>query len=205
MAGHRGGRLHRLAPGRAPARARPGGSGPGQFLHRQAREPGARAPRRGRGALGEAALRRGRHPCARHLQRRVRVRRRGAAPGRARQRAALDRQAAAHPRQQRERVPEHPACRARRRRRTPGVRELQRRLRRPSRAAEGRVAARARDVALWPVQAHERALRRRVCRLLRLPERRAALLQRLRTAAGSRRPLCLGDSGLARRAARLPT
>ena len=50
LAGDRRRRLHRLAPRRAAARARPARGRPGQLLHRQAREPGAV-----KDAVGEAA------------------------------------------------------------------------------------------------------------------------------------------------------
>ena len=59
-------------------------------------------------------------------------------------------------------------------------------------------------VALRPVEARQRALRRRVRHLLRLRVDRPALLQRVRPAPGPRRRLRLGDPGVDRRAAARP-
>ena len=74
--------------------------------------------------------------------------------------------------------------RARRGHPAPGVRQLERGVRRRPDAAQGRGAHRPRGLALRPVQAHQRALRRRVRLLLRLRVDRPALLQRVRPAPG---------------------
>ena len=155
-------------------------------------------------AWTKTSLPRGRHPLARHLPPRLRRHRAGAAPGRARQRAALDRRPALVQRQQHQRLPQYADRGARRRRRAPGLRQLERDLRRPSGAAQGGARHRPAAVALRPDQGRQRAVRRRVRRVLRLPRHRPALLQRVRAAPEPRRRVLGGDLGLDRRAAARP-
>ena len=173
---------------------RPERGRPGQLLHRQAREPRPKASASSRATSARSTT--CREAC--------RGRRPRAAPGGARQRAALDRRPARHARQQRQRLPQHAGRDARRRHPAPGVRQLERGVRRRPDAAQGRGAHRPRRLALRPVQAHQRALRRRVRALLRLRVDRPALLQRVRPAPGPRRRLRLGDPGVDRRAAARP-
>ena len=148
--------------------------------------------------VAAAHVHRGRHHRSGSVPPCLRRRRRRPAPGRAGLGAALDRGSAAHPRRQRDRIPEHAGRRARRGSGALRLRGVELDLRRSPRPAQGRGRHRRAAVALRGDQVPERAVRRRVRPLLRHGDDRAALLQRLRCAAGSGRRLRGGDPALRR-------
>ena len=116
LARHRRRRLHRLATcSRRCSRSTSGGR-PGQLRHRLPRTTSTRCAPRWREAPGAASASSratsARSTTCREACRGVDVR---AAPGRARQRAALDRRPDRQPRQQRDGLPQHAGRRARRR------------------------------------------------------------------------------------------
>ena len=152
--------------------------------------------------MAAAPLRRGRHCRPERLPSGVRRRGRRAARGGARLGAAVDRRSARHARGERHRLPQHAGRGARCRRRALRLRGVVVHVRRPSGAAQGRGPDRPAALAVRGHQVSERALRRRVRALLRLRDRGAALLQRVRPAAGSGGGVRGGDPEVGRDDAR---
>ena len=104
-----------------------------------------------------------------------------------------------------DRLPQHAGGRARRGREALRLRQLERRLRRPSGAAQGRGDHRPRRCRPTALTKYVNELYADVFgALLRLQNDRPALLQRVRPAPGSGRRLCRGDPGVDRRAAARP-
>ena len=113
----------------------------------------------------------------------------GLSPRRRRLRSTFDEGSGPHALRERRRNGERLHGRARRRRPSGRLRLLVERLRRQRDAAETRRGGRTAALALRPLEAGERGARGRVRALLRDGADRPEVLQRLRSAAGSRRSL----------------
>ena len=153
LARHRRRRLHRLAPGRSPAEARPAVVGLDNFAtghqHNLDEVQASVGPER----WAQLQLHRGDIRDLTTCRARLRGRRLRAAPGGARLGAALARRSAPDPRSQRHRLPQHAGGRARRQGQALRLRRVQLDLRRPPRPAQGRGRHRQAAVALCGDQA----------------------------------------------------